>query len=64
MTWTDGEQARTETVSAAGTNAAPTILAPRINGDPSRWFLRPRERTLIDFTHYPTGLSGSESGIV
>jgi len=64
VTWANGEQVRTETVSAQGTNAPPTILAPRINGDPSRWFLRPRERTLIDFTHYPTSLSGPESGVV
>jgi hypothetical protein len=64
VTWANGEQVRTETVSAQGTNAPPAILAPRINGDPSRWFLRPRERTLIDFTHYPDSLSGPESGVV
>jgi len=64
VSWTNGEQARTQVVAAHGTNALPTILPPRINGDPSRWYLRPRERTLIDFTHYSAGLSGPESGVV
>ena len=64
VSWTNGEQARTQAVAAHGTNALPSILPPRINGDPSRWYLRPRERTLIDFTHYSAGLSGPESGVV
>ena len=61
--WSDGEQARTDVVSAQGTNPLPEVHRPRISGDAFRWFLRPRERTLIDFTHYPAGLSGPETGV-
>jgi hypothetical protein len=64
VTWTDGRQVRVENVLAEGTNTPPIILLPRINGDPYLWTLRPREQTLIDFTHYATGLSGPESGVV
>ncbi len=64
VTWTDGRDARTAMASARGTNALPTILQPRLNGDPYLWRLAPRVKTLIDFTHYPAGLSGPESGVL
>jgi hypothetical protein len=64
VTWTDGRQVRVENVLAEGTNTPPIILLPRINGDPYLWTLRPREQTLIDFTHRLGGLSGPESGVV
>jgi hypothetical protein len=64
VTWTDGRQVRVENVLAEGTNTPPTLLLPRINGDAYLWTLRPRELTLIDFTHHPGGLSGPESGVV
>jgi hypothetical protein len=64
VTWTDGRQVRVQSVLAEGTNASPIILQPRINGDAYLWTLRPREQTLIDFTHRPSGLSGPESGVV
>jgi len=64
VTWTDGRQVRVENILAEGTNASPTLLLPRINGDAYLWTLRPREQTLIDFTHHPGGLSGPESGVV
>ncbi len=64
VTWTDSRQVRVENVLAEGTNASPTLLLPRINGDAYLWTLRPSELTLIDFTHHPGGLSGPESGVV
>lgn len=64
VTWTDGHQVRVEDVAAQGTNAPPLILAPRLNGDAYQGVMRPREATLIDFTHHPGGLSGPESGVV
>jgi hypothetical protein len=64
VTWTDGRQVRVENALAEGTNTPPIILLPRINGDPYLWTLRPHEQTLIDFAHYPDGLSGPESGVV
>jgi len=36
-------------VVATGTNPLPRIRTPIINGDLSRWFLRPMEQTLISF---------------
>jgi len=64
VTWTDGHQVRVENIAAQGTNAPPLILAPRLNGDAYQGVMRPREATLIDFTHHPGGLSGPESGVV
>ena len=64
VTWTNGHQVRVENVLAEGTNTPPIILLPRINGDAYLWTLRPREQTLIDFTHHTGGLSGPESGVV
>jgi hypothetical protein len=64
VTWTDGEQVCVANAEAEGTNEVPLILAPRLNGDAYQGVLRPREATLIDFTHYPAGLSGPESGVV
>jgi len=64
VTWTDGRQVRVENIAAQGTNAPPLILAPRLNGDAYQGVMRPREATLIDFTHHPGGLSGPESGVV
>jgi hypothetical protein len=64
VTWTDGEQVRVVDATAQGTNEVPLILAPRLNGDPYQGVMRPREATLIDFTHYPAGLSGPESGVL
>ncbi len=63
VTWSDGSAVRTATAEAHGTNAAPRILRPRINGVSDRWYLQPRERTLIDFTHYPSTLAGPETGV-
>jgi len=63
VSWSDGHQARSAVAEARGTNPLPRILAPRISGDPYRWHLVPRERTLIDFTHHEGGLSGPESGV-
>lgn len=62
--WTDGKEVRVDTVTATGTNAPPTILPPRLNGNAYQSSLRAREATLIDFTHYAGGLSGPESGVV
>jgi hypothetical protein len=64
VNWANDRQTATAVASAHGTNALPRILPPRISGDPYRWHLVPRERTLIDFTHYPAGLSGPGSGVV
>ncbi len=64
VTWTDGEQVRVVNVEAQGTNEVPLILAPRLNGDAYQGVMRPREATLIDFTHVAAGLSGPESGVV
>jgi len=64
VTWTDGSQVRTADATALGTNAPPTILAPRLNGDAFQGVVRPREATLVDFTHYAAGLAGPESGVV
>ncbi len=61
--WTSGDEVRVAEVEAHGTNATPEILAPRINGDAYTSQLRPREATLLDFTHYAAGLSGPESGV-
>jgi hypothetical protein len=63
VTWHSAEQTEVRAVSAHGSNAPPRILRPRIAADPYRWHLMPRERTLIDFTHYAAGLSGPESGV-
>ena len=62
-TWSDGQKTEVAIVSARGNNALPRILHPRISSDPYRWYLSPRERTLIDFTHHPAGLSGPGSGV-
>ncbi len=64
VTWTDGRQVRVVDATAQGTNAPPLILAPRINGDAYQGVMRPREATLIDFSHVAAGLSGPESGVV
>lgn len=64
VSWTDGRNVRVATATARGTNERPLILGPRLNGDAYQGFLRPREATLIDFTHYPAGLSGPASGVV
>jgi hypothetical protein len=64
VTWTDGHQVRVVDVTAQGTNAPPLILAPKLNGDAYQGVMRPREATLIDFTHVTAGLSGPESGVV
>ena len=63
VTWTDGEHTRVADVEARGTNGLPRILRPRVAGAPYQWWLEPRERTLIDFTYCPPGLSGPESGV-
>ncbi len=64
VTWTDGEDVLVATAEAQGTNELPVILSPRLNGDAYQGFLRPREATLIDFTHRAAGLSGPETGVV
>ena len=64
VTWTDGRQVCVVNVVAQGTNELPLILAPRLNGDAYQGVMRPREATLIDFTHVTAGLSGPESGVV
>ena len=64
VTWSNGRQVTTQEVVAHGSNPPPLIGRPRINGDPLLWYLRPEERTLIDFSHYAAGLSGPESGVV
>jgi len=63
VTWSDGKRAGTAAVSAHGTNAAPRISRPCINGDPYRWHLTPRERTLIDFAPHLATLSGPQTGV-
>ncbi|MGD9676619.1 MAG: hypothetical protein AB7V19_08040 [Candidatus Bipolaricaulia bacterium] len=62
--WTNGEQVRTNTVIATGSNARPTIFRPRINGIPSRWFLSPFERTLIDASYHEATVSTDVSGVL
>jgi len=64
VTWTDGNNVRTDTATATGSNAEPRILRPRIGGNPEVWHLEPRERTLIDFAHYEASMSGPETGVV
>ncbi len=64
VTWTDGRQVRTQEVMAHGSNPPPLIGRPGINGDPLLWYLKPGERTLIDFSHHPATLSGPETGVV
>ena len=63
VSWTDGRDVCMGTATAYGTNAVPRILRPRIGGNPQLWYLEPRERTLIDFTHHEATLSGAESGV-
>jgi len=64
VTWTDGQNVRTDTATATGSNAAPRIRRPVIGGNPETWSLEPRERTLIDFSHREASLSGPETGVV
>jgi len=64
VSWTDGTNVCVAIASATGINERPRILAPRLNGDAYLGTLRPREATLIDFSHYEAGLSGPESGVV
>lgn len=64
VTWTNGTQVLSAVAAARGTNAAPRILRPRIAGQADRWYFRPRERTLIDFTHHEASVSGAETGVV
>ena len=64
VTWSNGQQVRTQEVEAHGSNPPPVIGRPRINANSLLWYLRPEERTLIDFSHYSAGLSGPESGVV
>ena len=63
VAWTDGETVKSVVVTARGTNARPIINPPRINGIPGRWYLEPRERTLIDFSFRPASLSAPRTGI-
>jgi hypothetical protein len=64
VTWSDGQQVTTQEVAAHGSNPPPLIERPRINGDSFLWYLKPEERTLIDFSHYQATLSGPETGVV
>lgn len=48
-----GGQIYTDTVTATGSNAPPTISNLIINGIRDRWYLIPRERTLLEFVVTP-----------
>lgn len=61
--WLGSTSAGEDTVRATGTNPLPRILRPLISGDPQTWRLRPRERTLIDFSYRERSMSGSETGV-
>lgn len=63
VTWTDGETVKSAVVTARGTNARPIINPPRISGIPGRWYLEPRQRTLIDFSFRPASLSAPRTGV-
>jgi hypothetical protein len=64
VSWSDGKQIREDEAVALGNNAPPVILRPLIDGDASRWYLRPGERTLIDFNHRERSMYSPETGVV
>ena len=63
VTWTDGEAVKSTVVTAYGTNARPRINRPLINGVCSQWFLKPRERTLIDFSYRAATMTSPTTGV-
>jgi len=64
IAWSDDGRVASAVVSAHGTNPAPRISRPCINGDPYRWYFTPHERTLIDFTPHLGTLSGPQTGVL
>ena len=63
ITWTEGDVEISTTVTATGSNERPTINRPLVNGIASQWFLKPRERTLIDFAYRPATMTSPTTGV-